>query len=71
MITVMKLLFLSFRLIFATTHPKRQERISTIAVTIRKSMIPQITLSTVAPATNQYTNSVGSITTPEYIAPSR
>ena len=53
MSTEMKLLFFSLRLIFATTQPSRQDRSSTISVTIRKNRMPHSTLETVAPATIQ------------------
>ena len=41
-ITVMKLLFLSLRLIFATTQPRRQERTKTNAETDMSSSKPPI-----------------------------
>ena len=47
--TVKKLLFLSLRLSFATTRPRRQERSSTISVDIMNRAIPQ---TAAAPAEN-------------------
>ena len=51
--TVTKLLFLSFRLILATTQPSTQDSSSTMNVTITSSSRPQITRETVTPAVIQ------------------
>ena len=69
--TVIKLLFFSFSLIFATTQPSTQESISTTADTIISDTIVPRTEYTVAPATIMYTIETGSMTIPEYMSPSR
>ena len=69
--TVIKLLFFSFSLIFATTQPSTHESISTTADTIISDTIVPRTEYTVAPATIMYTIETGSMTIPEYMSPSR
>ena len=69
--TVMKLLFFSLRLMAATIQPSAQESVRTKIVTrsINK-MEPRIERN-VTGATIQYTRIAGSITRQEYIAPIR
>ena len=69
--TVIKLLFFSFRLIFATTQPSAQESVRTnIDSSSTKSSAP-ISAGTEKPATARYTAAAGTETTPEYISPMR
>ena len=71
MITVIKLLFFSFRLILATTHPKVQDRVRTkIEIRSISSRQPKIAPAD-ADTAIQYTMTAGRITTMEYIAPMR
>ena len=69
--TAAKLLFLRRRLIFATTQPRKQHRSITMNVTTMKNPIPQTTRDTDAPATTQWTTTVGIRTVAAYIVPMR
>ena len=68
---MIKLLFLSFRLIFATTQPSAHESASTNREMSATSSTPPAMAAALAEIMIQYTMTAGRMTTPEYIRPMR
>lgn len=68
---MIKLLFFSFWLILATTHPSAQDRVSTKTDSSTSSSRPPSTVLADISTTTQYTMSAGRYTTAEYIRPMR
>ena len=69
--TVAKLLFFSFRLIFATTQPSEHDKMSTISEMHTSSTSEPAIAPNEADTLHQYTMIAGRMTTPEYIRPIR
>ena len=68
---MIKLLFFSFRLIFATTQPSTQDSASANSEMTISSTTPPRMIPAVRGTVHQYTMMTGKITMPEYISPSR
>ena len=69
--TVIKLRFLSFKLIFATTQPSAHDSTITNSEIMNTYTIPPISAETVNGTTHRYTITAGRLTTAEYISPIR